>query len=94
MASFNVFSLVLLDEPGLVGSLSTATLTVERARGSFTEVTVYWEITTSSTDSDVSPTSANVTFSGGQTTATFTISALEDEVIITSLSFPTVINTP
>ena len=53
---------------------------MERARGTFTDVTVYWEITTTSAVGDVDPTSGNVTFSEGQMTATFTITAIEDEV--------------
>lgn len=71
---------IFSDEPGLEGSSSTATLTVERARGTFTDVTVYWEVTDSSAGSDISPTTGNVSFSEGQTTATFTISATPDEV--------------
>lgn len=74
------FSLIFSDEPGLEGSSSTASLTVERARGTFTDVTVYWEVTDSSAGSDISPTTGNVSFSEGQTTATFTISATPDEV--------------
>ena len=74
---------LLSDEPGLEGSLSTATLTVERGRGTFTDVTVYWEVTDSSADGDINPTNGSVDFSEGQTSATFTISALEDEVIVT-----------
>ena len=74
---------LLSDEPGLEGSLSTATLTVERGRGAFTDVTVHWEVTDSSADGDISPTSGSVDFSEVQTSATFTISALEDEVIVT-----------
>ena len=62
------------------GATSTVTLTILRAAGTFTEVTVDWEVTASSAGSDISPTSGRVTFSKGQTTGTFTISALEDEV--------------
>ena len=72
---------LLSDEPGLEGASSTATLTVERDRGTFTEVTLYWEVTTPTAGSDISPTSGNITFIEGQTTATLSISALEDEVI-------------
>ena len=72
----------VLDEPGLEGSSSVATLTVERGRGLFTDVTVYWEVTDSSAESDIIPTSGSVNFTEGQTTATFTISALEDEVAV------------
>ena len=62
------------------GASSTATLTIQRTAGTFTEVTVDWEVTTSSASSDISPISGRVTFSEGQTTGTFTVSALEDEV--------------
>ena len=72
--------LLFADEPGLEGASSTATLTIQRDRGTFTEVTVSWEVTTSSATGDISPTSGTVTFSMGETTGTFTISALEDEV--------------
>ena len=73
-------ALLLVEEPGLEGASSTATLTIQRAAGTFTEVTVDWEVTTSSAGSDISPISGGVTFSEGQTTGTFTVSALEDEV--------------
>lgn len=69
------------DEPGLEGASSTATLTIQRNAGLFTEVTVDWEVTTSDATSDISPTRGSVTFSAGQTTGTFNISALEDEVM-------------
>ena len=85
---------LLSDEPGLEGSLSTATLTVERGRGTFTDVTVYWEVTDSSADGDISPTNGSVDFSEGQTSATFTISALEDEVIVTLQLSHTYITAP
>lgn len=71
----------LVEEPGLEGASSTATLIIQRDAGSFTEVTVEWEVITSDAGRDISPTSGNVTFSERQTTGTFTISALGDEVM-------------
>ena len=61
---------------------STATLTIQRDRGMFTEVIVFWEITESSASGDVNPDSGNVTFGEGQTTGTLDIYALEDEVLL------------
>lgn len=74
----------LKDEPGLEGASSTATLTIQRNAGLFTDVTVDWEVTTSDAGSDISPIRGSVTFSDGQTTGTFNISALEDEVMFSS----------
>ena len=60
---------------------STATFTVQRDAGTFTEVMVDWQVTALNASSDVNPTTGSVTFSEGQTTGIFTITALEDEVI-------------
>ena len=70
-----------LDEPGLDGAFSTATLTIRRDRGTFTEVTVFWEITEPSAIGDVSPTSGSITFADKETNRSFNIYALEDEVL-------------
>lgn len=79
-----IFINFLKDEPGLEGVSSTATLTIQRNAGLFTDVTVDWEVTTSGASSDISPTRGTVTFNEGQTTGTFSISALEDEVMFSS----------
>ena len=60
---------------------STATFTVQRDAGTFTEVMVDWQVTALNASSDVNPTTGSVTFSEGQITGIFTITALEDEVI-------------
>ena len=59
---------------------STTTLTVMRNRGTFTDVSVTWQVTTPSAALDVTPTDGILNFAAGQTSASFQITALADEV--------------
>ena len=51
-----------------------------RDRGTFTDVSVAWEVTTPSAALDVTPTVGVLDFTEGQTSASFQITALPDEV--------------
>ena len=51
-----------------------------RSRGTFTDVSVTWQVTTPMADLDVTPTSGVLNFAAGQTSASFQIIALADDV--------------
>ena len=76
------------DEPRNNNSLpsSTATFTIQRNRGTFTSVSVTWNVTTPGSGADISPTMGVVTFEEGQQSVTFEIAALPDEVRCASVS--------
>ncbi len=60
------------------GETSVATFTVERSRGTFTDVTVTWEVVGGG--ADLQPTAGVVSFSEGQSTGSFEINILLDNV--------------
>ena len=63
-----------------------ATFTIQRNRGTFTSVSVTWNVTTPGSGADISPTMGVVTFEEGQQSVTFEIAALPDEVRCASVS--------
>ncbi len=60
------------------GETSVATFTVERSRGTFTDVTVIWEVVGGG--ADLQPTAGVVSFAEGQSTGSFEINILPDNV--------------
>ena len=57
-----------------------ALFTIKRDAGTFTQVSVDWEVTTVGSEVDIFPTSGRVIFEDGQDTGSFEIQALPDEV--------------
>ncbi len=60
------------------GETSVATFAVERSRGTFTDVTVTWEVVGGG--ADLQPTAGVVSFAEGQSTGSFEINILPDNV--------------
>lgn len=67
-------------DPSFITIPSTTTFTVMRSRGTFTDVSVIWQVTTPSADLDITPTNGTLNFAAGQTSASFQITALADDV--------------
>ena len=53
-----------------------------RDRGTFTDVSVTWQVTTPSAALDITPVDGVLVFTEGQTSASFQITALSDEVSV------------
>ena len=80
--ALKLFSSILYYSSSLVeprdGETSVATFTVERSRGTFTDVMVTWEVVGGG--ADLQPTAGVVSFSEGQSTGSFEINILPDNV--------------
>ena len=71
-------------------AVSTATFRVQRSRGTFTDVSVEWEVVSGGV-ADIQPIRGVVNFIEGQSSATFEISALPDNVSYRVVQFRIVI---